>query len=154
VYDKIFLHIPIIKMMVTQSNIMLFASNLGLLLENGVQLSEALSVVAKITPNYYYSQEIVIIRKNMISRGIGLSEAMGMKDSYVMRQRLFPLELLQIISLKSAGAMFSERIRTTVKSLSELLEPILILCVGLLVAVILLSIMLPLFNLGKVIRKQ
>lgn len=165
IYHKIFLHLPVIKLMVTQNNVMLFASNLGILLENGVQLGEALNIVAKITPNYYYSQEIIDIRKNMISRGIGLSEAMGMKISYVMKRRLFPLELLQVISigekvgnlagmLKSAGAMFSERIRTTVKSLSDLLEPILILCVGLLVATILLSIMLPLFNLGKVIRKQ
>jgi len=56
--------------------------------------------------------------------------------------------------MKSAGEMCKEQVRNTVKGLSDIIEPILIMCLGLMVTVIIVSIMFPLFQLGKVMRKQ
>ena len=165
IFHKVYLYLPVVRMVSRGNNTMLFLSNLGILLENGVQLAESLKVVAKITPNVYYKDEIINIRERMISQGVPLSEAMGIKESFGKRSGLFPSEVLQAIAigeqtgelsdmLKSSGVMFKERIKNLVKGFSEILEPLIMIFVGLVVATILMAIMFPLFKIGKVLRKQ
>ncbi|PCI25394.1 hypothetical protein COB57_01560 [Candidatus Peregrinibacteria bacterium] len=161
VSHKIILYIPIIGNISQQSNILLFASNLGILLDNGIQIIEALLVVSKITPNYYYKQIILKVRTHMIETGHSLSESIEKID----KTFLFPEEIRQTIDtgeqtgrlakmMTTSGEMFKERIKNTVKGLSEAIEPLLIVFVGLMVGVIVLSVMLPLMNIGKQIRAK
>ncbi len=165
IYHKLFLNIPIVKNIARQNNVMLFNNNLSILLRNGIQISESLITIAKIVPNYYYKKEILHVRETMISTGKNLTESMGIDLPFNKRKDLFPSEVLQTLSigehtgtlakmLKSTGEMYQEDLKNTVSSLSDLLQPILMVFVGLMVATILMAIMFPLFNLGQVLRKK
>ena len=162
VYHKLFLYIPIVRDIVKLNNVMIFTTNSSILLQNGVQLIEVLNIIAKVTPNYYYKKILQEYRSVMITKGESLSEIMGAytdKDNFY-----FPMEVVQTINtgeqtgsiakmMHSTGVMYKEELKTTVKGLSDIFEPLLMFFVGGMVAVILLAIMLPLFSLGKIMRQ-
>ncbi|MBT4937092.1 SpoIIE family protein phosphatase [Candidatus Peregrinibacteria bacterium] len=163
IYHKIFLKMPVISNVAKLNNVMLFTTNSAILLQNGIQLVEALDIVSKITPNHYYKKAINGYREKMISTGESLSETMGAYDE--KENKYFPLEVVQTIHtgeqtgslanmMHSTGAMYKEELKNTVKGLSDIFEPFLMFFVGGMVATILLAVMFPLFNLGKVMRGQ
>lgn len=161
IYHKILLYTPVFGKISRLNNIMLFSSNLSILLTNGIHISEAMTIISRIMPNYYYSQAVIRIRSRMIEKGGILSDGMDTSEA----RSLFSQEVFQTINageqtgklgqmMKATGEMYKEHIKNTVKGLSETVEPFMIIGVGILVAVILLSVMFPLFNLGSVLRKQ
>ena len=75
----------------------------------------------------------------------------------------FPPMVIQMISigeksgkldemLEEVAGFYDPEIEYTIKNLTSLLEPFMLLCMGLMVAFIALSVLLPIFNLMKVFR--
>jgi type IV pilus assembly protein PilC len=163
IWDWLNLRWPVFGDLNKKRNLILFADNVQLLLGSGILLTDALTIAADIVPSVGYKEEILLI-KTKIMKGENMSKAMGLID--VAREKFepnffFPLEFAQMINvgeqtgntnavLDKVKNTYSDKVGNTVKNLSTLLEPIMIILVGGMVAVFLLAIMLPFFGLGKV----
>jgi len=165
IYDILFLYLPIIKNISKESNIMSFTNNMGILLEKGIMLAEAMNIVSNIVSNHCYKERILLARKDMIAKGFSLAKAFGIDAKYIKGDNLFPSAVLQSIyigeqtgtlgkMMSYSGEMYKERLKNTIKGLSEIIEPFVIIFLGVMISVIVLAIMLPLFQIGKVMRQM
>ena len=127
-----------------------FAKTLGTLLNNGVPLINALQVVTNTMANRYMSQVLGDLLVE-VKRGQSLSKLLK-------KTNLFPEFFLHMVAvgeetgrladmLLNAAQSQEAEVRSEVKRLVALLEPVLILGMGLLVAFIIVSLLMPILNL-------
>jgi type IV pilus assembly protein PilC len=157
--------LPVFGEISRQKNIMALASNLGMLLESSVLISNAFEITEKTLDNLHYKKALADIHHGIIL-GKNVSEMMGLKDLKAQKfevNRLFPLQVAQMIHIGEITGNLSKmliKIRDnyhksidyTLKNLSTLVEPLMIFLVALLVGSILLAVMLPFFYIGTTIH--
>ncbi len=129
-----------------------FSMTMGFLLSGGLPILRAMKLTSKATGNVVLEQRI-ISAENLVSQGAKLSSSL----------EGFPPTLLQIIStgeqtgklpevlLKTAQSYESDFDRKLQRGIS-LLEPVLILTMGLVVGFIVVSVLLPIFELNEMMR--
>ncbi len=163
-WDYIWLRFPVFGLLNRERSMVLFADNMQLLLSSGVLIGDALSICAEVVPSINYREEILRVREE-ISNGNTMSQSMGLIDiakEKFKKNFYFPLEFAQMISvgektgnlvnvLSKIRDTYSEKVSNTVKNLSTLLEPMMIVIVGGLVGAFLLGIMLPFFKMGQLV---
>lgn len=168
IIGRIALKIPVFWYISRMMNVILFINSLNLLLESGVLMLEALETTANVVPNIHYKKDIIRI-KNEVETGIKMSVAMGLsvesrKDASQFKNAYFPEDLVHMVnvgeetgtlgsSIYKVGQNYQKELRRFIANIMAALEPIIIVFVGAIVGVIVLSIMLPFFNLGKVASK-
>jgi len=129
-----------------------FARTLGFLLEGGLPMLSSLELSAKSIGNKVIEQSVLESGKR-VSEGARLSASL---DG-------FPPVLLQLIStgersgqlvevLKNAARSYEEEFSRRVDKALSLLEPVMILCMGFLVGLIVLAVLLPIFQLNQLIK--
>ena len=131
-----------------------FARILAALYRSGLHMPRCLEVVSNVIGNEAYAREVREI-KDEIQKGATLSEAMGRKSS-------FPNVMVETASVgEQAGALdellstiadhFELEVSYTVKNLTTLLEPLLLVGIFGIVLLLALAIFLPIWNLSAVI---
>ena len=160
ILDFIKLRIPIFGELIKKQNIAVFAGNLGLLLKSGVLVVDALYIVREALTNTLYQKEMDKIIKGVIS-GKRISEEMGLinleKEEF-KNNVFFPLNVSQMIHIGEESGNLSDilerlknnyinKINLVIKTLSSLLEPFMIIFVGLMIGGILLAVILPFFSM-------
>ncbi len=152
-FDKFILKIPIVGSIIQYYNLSSATRTMGLLLKGGIPLSETLPITAKTTVNRVYKKEFTNLSQ-VINRGEKMS-------AYLSKQRgLFPDILSQITSVgEKSGSLsasliyLSEHYETEVddftKNLSNLIEPILMIFMGLMVGFIAISIITPIYSITQ-----
>ena len=131
------------------------ARTLGLLLENGVTLLSALEIVKNIAGNVLIA-DAVEAAANKVRQGQGLAVSLD-------ADRQFPALFIQMIQvgeqsgalenlLKKVADLFENEVETALMRMASLLEPIMILIMGVMVGFIVLSICLPIFEMNQLIR--
>ncbi len=175
--DRAVLHLPIFGPMLQQKNLVIFSDFLSILLASGVTIHRALEIVAQGMENFHYKRAVGLLIRD-IRQGKYLSLAMGgdyleqkiagtidtSSATSISKEQLwtFTMELSTAVKvgeqtgklshmLEKASKRYEKDIDTTVRSLSALLEPIVIIVIGAIVGVIVLAIMMPFFNMVKVI---
>jgi type IV pilus assembly protein PilC len=154
-FDLLVLRMPLFGQLNLKIVISRFARILGALIKTGIPLLEALNVTNKTIRN-------IVINRIIDSAYVAVSEGQPLTDP-LKTSGIFPTTVIQMIYLgeKSGNldqmlseiASFYEReIDYTVKNLTTALEPALLLVMGLMVAFIALSVLLPIFNLIKIFR--
>jgi len=154
--DFYLLRLPFFGQLYLKLIVARFSRTLGALVKSGVPILEALHVTEKTVRNSVISRVIDNIH-SAISEGQPLAEPF--KASGV-----FPATVIQMVSLgEKSGklnqmlievAQFYDReVDYTIKNITTALEPLLLLGMGLMVAFIALSVLLPIFNLIKVFRR-
>jgi len=129
-----------------------FARTLGFLLEGGLPMLNSLELSAKSIGNK-------VIEMNVLESGKRVSEGARLSASLDG----FPPVLLQLIStgersgqlvevLKNAARSYEEEFSRRVDKALSLLEPVMILCMGFLVGLIVLAVLLPIFQLNQLIK--
>ena len=129
-----------------------FTLTMGFLLSGGLPILRAMRLTAKTIGNVILERRI-IEAENFISQGARLSASL--KD--------FPPTILQIISTGETTGKLPEVLQKTAESYESefdrklqrgmsLLEPVLILVMGLIVGFIVLSVLLPIFELNQIMR--
>lgn len=148
------LKIPVIGQILTQSAIARFARTLGVTFKAGVPLVEALDSVSTATGSPIYNEAVKNIRDDV---------AVGHQLQFAMRQtNLFPNMVVQMVSIgEEAGALdtmlfkvaefFEQEVNNAVDALSSLLEPFIMVIIGLIVGGMVVAMYLPIFQLGKVV---
>ena len=157
--------LPVIGKISLEKNIMMFASNLGMLLESGVLISSAFEITEKTLNNLHYRKSLAKIRHGVLL-GKNVSEMMGLKDIKAQRFEVNPLFPLQVAQMIHIGEMtgnlakmlvkirqnYARSVDFMLKNLSTLVEPLMIFLVALMVGSVLLAVMLPFFNIGATIH--
>jgi len=152
--DRIMLKIPVFGALVEKSVIARWTRTLSTMFAAGVPLVEALDSVGGAAGNAVYAQATERIQKD-VSTGSALTTAMQTTG-------VFPTMVLQMSSigeesgsldhmLGKAAEFYEEEVDEMVKGLSSLMEPFIIVILGVLIGGIVVSMYLPIFKLGAVV---
>ncbi len=152
--DKIKLRLPIVSTFARLTAIFQFAKTLGMLLESGVNLSEALAIVAMIVDNQVLRQTIETARDKIIKQG-NISQ-------YLKQTGIFPPLAIYLIStgeesgkldqmLTMVGDIYEKDLIEYSTGLTALLNPFMVIITAVIVGFIVLAIALPMFNLTSAI---
>ena len=151
--DRISLKIPVVGPVLEKSALARFASTLATTFAAGVPLVDALKTVAGATGNVVYEEAVMRIRDD-VSTGHQLQLAM-------QQTGLFPPMLIQMTAIgEEAGSLdamllkvanfYEEEVNNTVDALSSLLEPIIIIFIGVVVGGMVIAMYLPIFQMAAV----
>ncbi|WP_137913794.1 MULTISPECIES: type II secretion system F family protein [unclassified Rudaea] len=148
------LKVPVVGQILTQSAIARFARTLGVTFKAGVPLVEALDSVSTATGSPIYNEAVKKIRGDV---------AVGHQLQFAMRQtELFPNMVVQMIGIgEEAGALdtmlfkiaefYEQEVNNAVDALSSLLEPFIMVIIGVIVGGMVVAMYLPIFQLGNVV---
>ena len=151
--DKWKLKTPYGKQIWVESAVSLFCRTLGLLLEGGISLLSAIPLSSRSVPNKYMFSRMKSLPES-IKNGESLTESLR-------KTECFPPLALDMIRIGESSAnlegmlsdvaeVYDERISSRIDAIVSLIQPIIIIFMGLVVAVILLSVYLPIFNIIQV----
>jgi len=153
-FDRILLKLPVIGEIIRKATIARWTRTLSTLFAAGVPLVEALDSVGGASGNQVYSEATKLIQ-NDVSAGSSLSYSM-------QRTGLFPNMVLQMTSIgEESGSLdqmldkiadfYEEEVDNAVASLSSLLEPAIMVILGVLIGGLVIAMYMPIFKMGQVV---
>ena len=154
VMDRLMLRLPIFGTLIEKSCVARWTRTLATMFAAGVPLVEALDSVGGASGNSVYSDATVKIQQE-VSTGTSLTAAMT-------NANLFPSMVLQMTAigeesgsidhmLGKAADFYEAEVDDMVAGLSSLMEPIIIVFLGVIIGGIVVSMYLPIFKLGQVV---
>ena len=159
--DTTVLRLPLLGAMVHQSQLALWTLTLSDLLKAGVPMLDALEVVAASSTNRCIGMSTIVIRAK-ISQGASLAAAMEGFCNHPSQAHVFPVMLIQLVDVgEQSGALdtllgkVAQQLNTQVDNLmrqfTQLLEPAMMVVLGLLMGGLVVALYLPVFQLGQVL---
>jgi type IV pilus assembly protein PilC len=150
VVDRFVLKLPILGVIMQKIAVARFCRTLSTLISSGVPILDGLEITARTAGNAIVEDAIMMVRKGVES---GLTVAQPLKESGV-----FPPMVVQMIGVgEQTGALdamlskiadfYEEEVDQAVANLLTLMEPVMILFLGVTVGGIVISMYLPLFDL-------
>ena len=152
--DRLLLKLPVIGQILHQSAIARFARTLALTFKAGVPLVEALDTVAGATGSIVYNDAVQRIRQDV---------AVGYQLNVAMKQvNLFPHMVVQMTAIgEEAGALdtmllkvaefYEQEVNNSVDALASLIEPFIMVVIGVLVGGMVIGMYLPIFKLAATV---
>ena len=152
--DRMILRVPVIGKIMHEAALARFARTLAVTFAAGVPLVEALDSVAGATGNTVYESAVKRIRDDV---SVGYPVNMAMKQT-----NLFPHMVIQMTAIgEEAGALdamlykvaefFEEEVNNAVHALASLIEPLIVVILGVLVGSMVVAMYLPIFKLAAVV---
>jgi type IV pilus assembly protein PilC len=152
--DKIVLKIPIIGKLVAKTQIAQFTRILALLLSSGLSIIKALELTGQSLSNSVF-RDVVMDAKDEVEKG-------GPLAIPIARSENFPLLVSSMISvgeetgeidavLDKVSQYYKEEVDMAASNLSTLLEPLLLVIMGVAIGFIALGVYMPMFGLSQVI---
>jgi type II secretory pathway component PulF len=152
IVDKLKLRLPIIKLFTRTGAIVQFCSTLGMLLEGGVNLSQALDIVCSIVDNRVLKNALEEAREKIIKEG-KIAE-------YLKQTGIFPPMATYLIRtgeesgtldsmLLNVGKTYEDELSELADTLTTLLNPIITIVMALVVGFIVIAIALPIMKMGS-----
>lgn len=141
---------PIIKNVTMNLVAARFARGFGTLIASGVDVVQSLDIMSGILGNRYYQKKFLDAYKD-IKEGHNISDAFH-------NHKVFPEILVQMIAIgEKTGSLdsvirrttgyFDDRVETALTRMTTLLEPIIIACMGIIIAITMLSVYSPLLSI-------
>ncbi len=154
IMDRLLLQMPIFGEVVRKSTIARWTRTLATMFAAGVPLVEALDSVGGASGNHVYLEATKKVQAD-VATGVSLTNAM-------QNASVFPNMVIQIVSigqdsgpldsmLSKVADFFEAEVDDAVDALSSLLEPIIIVVLGVLVGGMVIAMYLPIFKLGQVV---
>lgn len=154
VMDRLLLRMPIFGELIRKSVVARWTRTLSTLFAAGVPLVEALDSVGGTAGNAIYAQATEQIQRD-VAAGTALTPAMtatGVFPNMVLQMTAIGEESGALDDMLSRAADFyEEEVDEMVKGLSTLMEPIIIVILGVIIGGIVVSMYLPIFKLGQVV---
>jgi len=154
-WDRAKLRVPFGRTIWLESAVSLYSRTLGLLLEAGISLLPSVGVAVQAVPNAYIKGRMKDVPDH-IKNGETLSESLA-------RSGAFPDLALDMVRIGETSAnlqgmlgdmadFYDERVRGKIDTLVSLIEPVVIILMGLVVAGMLLAVYIPIFNVIQIAR--
>jgi type IV pilus assembly protein PilC len=155
-FDKASLKLPLIGPIVRKSCISRFARTLSALLGSGVPILESLDIVIDVVNNQVLGRVIKQMRQS-VEKGESLAESLKVSEE-------FPPDTVQMISVGEESGNLAKMLNKisdfydratdySIKKMVASLEPMLLVVMGVIVAFTMASMLLPMFDMIKVLRK-
>lgn len=152
-FDRTLIRLPLIGEMIKNYNLANLSRTFGLLLKSGITLSESIPIVARTSTNVVYKKECDALLR-LVSRGEKLS------THFRSHRDLFPDMVGQIVSVGERSGnlpnsftylseLYEAEVEDFTKNLSSLIEPVLMIFMGVLVGFIAISIITPIYSITQ-----
>ena len=148
--DSFLLKLPILKEIITKSSLANFSRTLSALINAGVPIIEALNISKRTLGNYVF-KNIIDKMNSEIQSGQPIYKVLAEEKIIpIMFTSMFRIgeetgELSQMID--KLADFYEEELSSTIKSLTSIIEPLMIVFVASIVAVILIAMYLPMFGM-------
>lgn len=153
IMDGLLLRLPVISPIIKKTNLARLARSLGSLIKTEIAIADSFSIVAKVLSNSYYRQALTEASEQ-VKKGEKL------ETIFKRHKNIFSPIVIQMISVgEETGALdeiladladfYEEEVTQTMETLPTIIEPILMLLMGLGVAGIALAIMLPMYSITQ-----
>jgi len=154
IFDRIKVKIPFIGRIIAENSFAVFSRTMSILLQGGIPVPESSEIAIKTFTNKYFYKKIESVPEK-IKEGMLLSQALE-------EVNFIPDIMVEIVEvgessgnlievLEKNGDFYENSINTKINSLISLIEPIMIVILGIVIAFMLISIYLPIFNLVNVV---
>jgi type IV pilus assembly protein PilC len=151
--DRILLHLPVFGILLRKVAVARFTRTLSALMTSGVPILDGLQIVAKTSGNKLIEDTVLDARES-ISSGENIAEPLA-------RSKVFPPMVTRMISAgESTGALdqmlnkiadfYEDEVDTAVAGLTSMLEPIMIVCLAVVVGYIVYAIIQPILEIGNI----
>jgi len=152
--DKLVLKMPVIGELIRKAAVAKFTRTLGTLITSGVPIMDGLMITAKTAGNKVLEGTILDARQS-ISAGRTLADPLSRTD-------VFPKMVTHMISVgESTGALdamlgkiadfYDDEVDSAVASLTALLEPMMMVFLGVVIGFIVIAMYLPIFKMASVV---
>jgi type IV pilus assembly protein PilC len=147
-FDRLMLHVPLFNEVIISGSLATFCRTLSILLSSGVSMVDAIEISCETIANKKIIEDFQIIKK-MVVEGRTFSQPLG-KVEY------FPEMLSQMVKvgeqtgnldqmLMRVSVVLEEQLGSLIENMTKLVEPIILVVMGGVVAVILLAMYMPVF---------
>lgn len=151
---KIHIKIPIFGVIVSKMQVAQFTRVLSLLLKSGLSIVRSLELTAGSLTNIIF-REAILLAKEEVEKGTSIAIP-------IARSKVFPLLVSQMIAvgeesgeldnvLEKMSQYYNEEVNVATSNLTTLMEPIMLVLMGGVIAFIALAVYMPMFNLSGVI---
>ena len=153
-FDKSFLRLPLAGPLLKMIYLSRFAENLSTLISGGLPIAQALEITGRIVGNTTY-KEIIFRARDEVRRGEPVSSVLGRSPENfppVFTQMTLVGEKTGTLdkTLTDVADFYQKEVDRTVENLLSILEPALIVFLGLIVAGLMAAILLPLYRMAGV----
>lgn len=153
VVERVIFRIPVVGSLYRDQAVARWAGTLGTLVASGIPVAQALAVVRGTAGSVTLADDVARLEKE-VTEGVSLSEA-------VKRSRVLPPSLGFVVGigeetgdlpdlLREVARSYDEEVETTSTRLTDLLNPVLIVFLGLVVGFIVAAILLPITDFSQV----
>jgi type IV pilus assembly protein PilC len=150
VVDTIKLKLPVFGVLFHKMALSRFSRTLGTLVSSGVPILQALEITSNTVGNVLVAEAVENVR-NGVKEGDSIARPLGQSP-------LFPPMVIQMLAIgEETGALdtmlnkvsdfYDSEVSATVEALTSLLEPLMIVGLGLVVGIIVISLYMPIFSL-------
>jgi len=149
-FDTWLLRVPVLGSVVQKREIARVARTFGALLRNGVSILPALEIVIEVMTNNVVRREVALIPQN-ISQGAGVANPLR-------NSKVFPAVVVNMLAvgeetgrlpdvLVRVAQSYEIEVDRSIRAMVSLLEPLIILVMGVVVGFIVIAMLLPIFSL-------
>ncbi len=154
--DRVKLRLPILGPLYRKAAISRFARTLATLVASGVPILQSLDIVKEVIENEVLGRVVENVRTS-VERGQSLSEPLKISEE-------FPPDAVQMISvgeetgnlegmLNKISDFYDMSLGYSIKKLTTVIEPLLLVIMGCMVGFIMASMLLPMFDMIKILRR-
>jgi len=151
-FHRLFLSAPILGPIVRKVNSARFARILSSLLNSGVSFVEALRITSDTLGNFHFKKMLNLAAEE-VQKGVNLSKILSSSS-----QNYFPYLVLQMLEvgeetgktsevLKKLAEFYEEEVEQTTKNLSSIIEPVLMVIIGVAVGIFAIAIIQPVYSI-------
>jgi type IV pilus assembly protein PilC len=152
--DRLVLKIPVFGVLALKSSVARVTRTLATLLSSGVAILESLVIVARVAKNKIIEDALIVARAR-ISEGKSMSEPL-------QESGIFPPMVVQMVQVgESTGALdnmlnkiadfYEEDVDNLVTNLTSLMEPLIMMFLGVILGGLIIAMYLPIFKIGQVV---
>ncbi len=156
ILHPIFLKMPIFGSLFRKVAVARFTRTLGTMVSSGVPILEALSICAKTSGN-------VIVERDVLKARAAISEGQSITEP-LSESPVFPPMVVQMIAVGEAtGALdtmlrkvadfYEEEVNIAVAGMKQLIEPLMILFLGVIIGALVIAMYLPIFKMGAIVDR-
>ena len=152
--QNVYMHLPVVKNIIIYSEVSMFARTFASLINHGVHITDSMDVLLNVSDNEIYR---TIIKRTVMNLNSGGKISDAFKEHWA-----FPIVAYEMIvtgettgtlgiMMEKVANYYEDLHRNAVTSIKSLIEPILIVFLAGSVGLILLAIIIPMFEMYKVI---
>lgn len=147
------LKLPIFGPVIKKINIASFTMTLSSLLQSAIPIIDAVRITSSVQGNVRYRESLIVVAE-ALKKGVPLSESLNVYPT------CFPPMVVQMIMvgeqsgqleqmLSELAAYYSDEVDDTMKNFSTIIEPVLIIIMGLAVGAMAVSVIMPMYSLAQ-----